>query len=90
MGGCHLYLGHDGLLQDLGHVRPHYNWSDVLELRLVLTLVLGQGHQSPLVQVLGDGCWIVEQAKDLCGYLLGEPMGSIPRLEDGPIKSIRS
>ena len=71
-------------------MRPHHDGSDVLELRLVLALVLGQGHQSPLVQVLGNGCWVVEQAEDLCGDLLGKSMGSIPRLEDGAIKSIRS
>ena len=34
------YLGHDGLLQDLGHVGPHHDGVDVLQLRLVLALVL--------------------------------------------------
>ena len=38
--GCHSHLGHDGLLQDLGHMGPFHNGSDILELRLVLYLIL--------------------------------------------------
>ena len=34
------YLGHDSLLQYLGHVGPHHDRPDVLELRLVLALIL--------------------------------------------------
>ena len=35
---CH--LGHDSLLQELGHVGPHHDGADVLQLRLVLALIL--------------------------------------------------
>ena len=56
------HLGHDGLLQDLGHVRPHNNGPDVLQLGLVLALVLRQGHQPPLVQVLRDSLRVSKQA----------------------------
>ena len=38
--GCERHLSHDSLLQDLGHMGPHHNGSDILELRLVLALVL--------------------------------------------------
>ena len=34
------HLRHDGLLEDLCHVRPHHNWSDVLQFRLVHPLIL--------------------------------------------------
>ena len=69
-------------------MRPHHDGSNVLKLRLVLALVLGQWHQSPLVQVLGDGFWVGEQAKDLGGDILGEPMLCISWLEDGAIEAI--
>jgi len=54
MGGLCSHLGHDGLLQDLGYVRAHHDRPDIFQLRLVLALVLRQGHQPSLVQVLGD------------------------------------
>ena len=40
MGGHCGHLGHDGLLQDLGHVGAHHDGPDVLEIRLVLALIL--------------------------------------------------
>ena len=41
---------------------PHHDRPDIFEFRLVLALVLGQGHQSTLVQVLGDLLGVAEQA----------------------------
>ena len=38
--GQRRHLGHDGLLQDLGHVGSDHDGADVLQLRLVLALVL--------------------------------------------------
>ena len=63
--GCSRHLGHNSLLEDLGHVGPHHDWPDVLELRLVLALVLGEGYQSPLVEVLRDAHGVVQESKDL-------------------------
>ena len=37
---CGGNLGHDGFFEDLGHMGPHHDGSDILELRLVLPLVL--------------------------------------------------
>ena len=48
-------LGHDGLLQDLGHVGAHHDRPDVLKFGLVLALVLRQRHQSPIIQIAWDG-----------------------------------
>ena len=90
MGGQGSHLGHDGLLEDFGDVRPHHNWSDVFEFRLVYSLVLGEGYQSALIQVLGDAQRVVQEAKELAGDLLGEAMGGVPRFEDSPIKAIRA
>ena len=39
--GQRSYLRHDSLLQYLGHVGPHHDWADILQLRLVLALILG-------------------------------------------------
>ena len=88
VGGQGSHLGHDGLLEDFGDVRPHHNWSDVLEFRLVYSLVLREGYQSALIQVFGDAPRVVQQAKKLVGDLLGEAMGRVPRLKNSPIKSI--
>ena len=52
--GCSCHLRHNSFLEDLGHIGPHHDGPDVLELGLVLALFLGEGHQSPLVEVLGD------------------------------------
>jgi hypothetical protein len=71
-------------------VRPHHNWSDVLELCLIYPLVLGEGYQSALIQVLGDALGVVQKAKELAGDLLGEAMGRVPRLEDCSIEAVRS
>ncbi len=90
VGGQSSHLGHDGLLEDFGDVRPHHNWSDVLEFRLVYSLVLGEGYQSALIQVLGDALGVVQEAKELAGDLLGEAMRGVPRLEDCSIKAVRS
>ena len=90
VGGQGSHLGHDGLLEDLGDVRPHHNWSDVLEFRLVYSLVLGEGYQSALIQVLGDAPRVVQEAKELVGDLLGDTMGGVPRLEDCSIEAVRS
>ena len=38
--GCDSYLGHDGFFEDLGHMGPHHDGSDILEIRLVLPLIL--------------------------------------------------
>jgi hypothetical protein len=38
--GCDSYLGHDGFFEDLGHMGPQHYGSDILELRLVSSLVL--------------------------------------------------
>ena len=86
--GQRRHLGHDGLLQDLGHVGPHHDGADVLELRLVLALVLGQGHQPPLVEVLGDPHGVVEEAEDLGGDLGCQPVRGISGFEEGAIEAI--
>ena len=88
MGGHFSHLRHDGLLKDLRYVGSHHDGPDVLQLRLVLALVLRQGHQSPVVQVLGDGLWIPKQAEDLGGDLLREAMSRIARFEDGAVEAI--
>ncbi len=85
VGGQGSHLCDDCLLEDLGD-----NWSDVLELCLVYPLVLGEGYQSALIQVLGDAPGVVQKAKELVGDLLGEAMGRVPRFEDGPIKAVRA
>ena len=41
VSGCDSYLGHDGFFEDLGHMGPHHDGSDILELSLVLNLVIG-------------------------------------------------
>ena len=71
-------------------MRSHHNWSDVLELRLIYPLVLGERYRSALIQVLGDAPRVVQEAKELFGDLLCEAMGWVPRLEDGPIKAVRA
>ena len=63
--GCSRHLGHNSLLKNLGHVGPHHDWSDVLELGLVLSLVFGEGYQSPLVEVLRDVHGAVQESEDL-------------------------
>ena len=62
--GCSCHLGHDGLLEDLGHVGPHHDGPDVLELCLVLALVLGEGYQSPLVEILRDAHGVIQEPED--------------------------
>ena len=71
-------------------MRPYHDWSDVLELCLVYPLVLGEGHQSALIQVLGDAPRVIQEAKELVGDLLGEAMGRVPRLEDCSIEAVGS
>ena len=44
---------------------PHHDGPDVFQLSLVLALVLGQGHQPTLVEVLGYTHGLVEEAEDL-------------------------
>ena len=90
MGGLSSYLGHDGLLHDLGHMRPNHNGPDILQLCLVLALVLRQGHQSPIIQVLGDLLWVAEQAEDLASDHLSEAVVWVAGLEDGAIEPIRT
>ena len=63
--GCSRHLGHNSLLKNLGQVGPHHNRSDVLELGLVLALVLGEGYQPPLVEVLRDVHGVVQESEDL-------------------------
>ena len=65
VGGQSSNLRHDGLLQDLGNVGSHHDGPDVLQLGLVLALVLGQRHQSSLIEVPGDSHGVVQEAKDL-------------------------
>ena len=66
----------------------HHNRPDIFELCLVLTLVLGQGHQSPLVEVLGDLLGVSEQAKDLASDSLSKAVGWVARLKDGTIEAV--
>ena len=68
----HCYFCHDGFLQNLGHMGPHHEGADVFQLSFVLALVLGERYQSPFVEVPRDRCWVVEQAEDLRGDLLGK------------------
>ena len=63
--GCNCHLGHYSLLENLCHVGPHHDRPDVLELGLVLALVLGEGYQPPLVEVLGNVHGVVKESKDL-------------------------
>jgi hypothetical protein len=35
-------------------VGPHHDGSDVLQLRLIKSLVLGEWHESPVIKVLWD------------------------------------
>ena len=90
MRGQGSHLGHDGLLEDFGDVQPHHNWSDVLEFRLVYSLVLGEGYQSTLIEVLGYSHGVVQKAKEQGGDFLSETMGRVPRSEDGPIEAVRA
>ena len=63
--GCSCHLGHNSFLKNLGDVGPHHDPSDDLELGLVLALVLGEGYQSSLVEVLGDAHGVVQESEDL-------------------------
>ena len=60
--GCSCHLGHNSLLKNLSHVGPHHDRSDILELGLVLALVLGEGYQPPLVEVLGNVHGVVKES----------------------------
>ena len=46
-------------------MRPDHDGSNVLELSLVLSLVLGQGHKPTLVEVLGYISGFVKKAEDM-------------------------
>jgi hypothetical protein len=69
-------------------MRTHHDRPDIFELCLVLALVLGQGYQSPLVEVLGDLLGVSEQAKDLASDSLSEAVGWVAGLKDGAIEAI--
>ena len=60
--GCNCHLGHDGFLENLGYMGPHHDRPDVLELSLVLSLVLGEGYQPPLVEVLGNVHGVIKES----------------------------
>ena len=71
-------------------MRPHHNWSDVLQLRLVHSLVLGEGYESPIIEVSRNRSWVVQEVENLCGDLLREAVGEVSWFKDGAVKSIWS
>ena len=71
-------------------MRPHHNWSDVLQFRLVHSLVLGEGHESPIIEVSRNRSWVVQEVENLCGDLLREAVGEVSWFKDGAVESIWS
>ena len=68
------HLRHNGLLEDLRHVRPHHDRPDVFEFRLVHPFVPRLWHQSAFIQLLWYRHGAVEQAGNFGSDLLGEPV----------------
>ena len=71
-------------------MRPHHDWSDVLQLRLVHSLVLGKGHESPVIEVLGDRRWVIEEAEDLGSDFLREAVRGVSRSKNSTVKAVWS
>ena len=69
---------------------PHHYRPDVLEFRLVLALVLGQGHQPSLVEVLRHPHGVFEEPEDLGGDLGCESVRGIPGSKNGAVEAIRA
>ena len=72
VGSRHCHFRHNGLFKDLRHVGSHHDGSYVLQLRLIQSLVLGEWHESPVIQVLWNRGWAVEEVKDLGRDVLRE------------------
>ena len=71
-------------------MRPHHNGADILKGGNVLALVLGQGDESALSKVVGDGVRVVQHLPHLAHDPCGRLVPVLVRLEDTPTEAVWS
>ena len=84
MWGPVLHLRQDGLLHDLGDVRPHHDGTNLIKSHRSLSRRLLKRHHSPDLQICRD-VFEVERVHDLVRYLVSQ---GLIRLQDVAVKAV--